>query len=184
LNYSVLVHLQDQEMNTHNKAKAQEHVNAQATAKCLLPILKPNGKLTAMIVGICLGCIITQTVSALTRHDSNDSSQQENSASQNDSKTSAITSSALPLSTASPSMQTTSAIVDGPVSQWSMSATASGYPVYTSGAPRAIDWQGTNPLPFDPTRTIGRNGLQGNPPVDPPSSHGKAYATGYTVAPQ
>lgn len=56
-----------------------------------------------------------------------------------------------------------------------MSTTASGYPVYTSGSPKAIDQLSDPGLPDDPSHAIGRNGLQGNPCVDPSSTFGRAY---------
>lgn len=54
-----------------------------------------------------------------------------------------------------------------------MGRTASGYPI---GSPhKSIDWGAEQYTPTDPACVIGRNGLQGNPPVDPPSSKGRAY---------
>lgn len=57
----------------------------------------------------------------------------------------------------------------------SMSTTASGYPIYTSGSPKAIDQLADPGLPYDPSHEVGRNGLQGNPCVDPSTTYGRAY---------
>ncbi|HEY9783875.1 MAG TPA: hypothetical protein V6D17_00645 [Candidatus Obscuribacterales bacterium] len=53
--------------------------------------------------------------------------------------------------------------------------TVSGYPIYTGD--KAIDYP--IPMPPNPHCTIGRNGLQSNPCVDPPSCKGRAYRTAY-----
>lgn len=143
-----------------------------------------DGKLTTMIVGICLGCIVTLATVAFTGHDNR--IPRQTMVFQNHGEVEAGT---LPVSpatggTAALSSQTLTTVVEGTPVDWSTSTTRSGYPIYTSGAPRAIDWQGENPLPHDPDRTPGRNGLIGNPPVDPPSCHGRAYSSSYPVAPQ
>ncbi len=51
-----------------------------------------------------------------------------------------------------------------------LSETVSGYPIYYSGAPKAVDAGADNP-----NWNVTRSGLVGNPCVDPPSTQGRAY---------
>lgn len=53
-----------------------------------------------------------------------------------------------------------------------LTETVSGYPIYNSGAPKAVDAGGDNP-----NWNVTRSGLVGNPCVDPPSVRGRAYST-------